>query len=174
MEWPQNLMTFLGILLDGIYHILSVPEDKRVKTLNMLMQIVHKKKATVKELQQLAGVLNFLNRAIVPRRPFTRRMYSKFSGIIDQNGNKIVNTKLKQHHHIRLDMEFKEDCRIWIKFLSENNNKGICRPFVDVEDRSHTSITLDFYTDTAKGLAQGGLWKTLVLCQMGEKFYQRQ
>ena len=65
-EWPQNLMTFLGILLDGIYHLLAVPEDKRVKTLNLLTDIVHKKKATVCNLQQLAGVLNFLNRAIVP------------------------------------------------------------------------------------------------------------
>ena len=77
-------------------------------------------------------------------------MYAKFSGIIDLNGNKIVNTKLKQHHHLRLDAEFKEDCRVWIGFLTENDNWGICRPFIDIDDISHTSVTLDFFTDAAK------------------------
>ena len=119
----------------------------------MLQSMLHRKKATVKELQSLAGFLNFLNHAITPGHTFTRRMYSKFSGLVDANGNKIQHSTLKPHRHVRLDGEFKVDCLVWTKFL-ESSERGICRPFVDVN--SWTSVeTLDFYTDAAKGKLLG-------------------
>ena len=75
-EWPDSLMTFLGILLDGRQRILAIPEEKRIKALNTLQNLVGHKKGTVKELQSLAGLFNFLNKAIMPGRAFTRRVYS--------------------------------------------------------------------------------------------------
>ena len=113
-EWATSRIMFLGILLDGKNHRLCLPIDKRVKALNMVQNIKGKKKATVKELQILCGVLNFLNKAIVLGHPFTRRMYAKYSkkSLRTRNG-----TALKQYHHVNLDVEFRNDCRVWEIFL---------------------------------------------------------
>ena len=77
-EWATSRIIFLGILIDGVGHVLSIPEEKRIRAVKMLQYFIQKRKAKVKEMQKLAGFLNFLNRAIVPGRAFTRRMYAKF------------------------------------------------------------------------------------------------
>ena len=154
------IIIFLGILLDGHFHVLAVPEEKRLAALHKLQDMLHKKAATVQELQGLAGLLNFLNRAIVPGHAFTRRMYAKFSNILDRNRNKITSSKLKLHHHIRLDSEFKADCEVWSSFLSQqdDNKQTLCHSFVDLDCSLHAD-TLQFFTDAAKGelLGMGGV-----------------
>ena len=120
-EWAEPNITFLGMLLDGKNHTISIPLEKRTETLQMVHLFCDKKKATVKELQKLAGHLNFINRAVVPGCAFTRRMYAKFAGPL---------STLKPYHHIRLDSEFKADCRIWISFLTELDS--VVRPFIDL------------------------------------------
>ena len=77
-EWGSPIITFLGFLLDGSR--LSVPfrRKRELKAVNALNWVLGRKKATIKELQQLAGLLNCLNQAIFPGRAFTRRMYFKF------------------------------------------------------------------------------------------------
>ena len=148
------MMIFLGILLDVRHYLLVIPEEKGLQAINILQSLMDRKKATVKELQRIAGLLNFFNRAIVPGQAFTRRMYAKFSGFVDKNGNKVRHAILKQHHHVWLDAEFKADCLIWLQFLM-GYNKGICQLFIDARDNCHTSETLDFYTDAAKGFSLG-------------------
>ena len=87
------------------------------------MYFINKKKATVKQLQSLAGVLNFLNRAIHPGHVFTRRMYAKFSHVVKIDNNPNANPeitlkfKLKQFHHVNLDAEFHRDCQTWLNIL---------------------------------------------------------
>ena len=71
-EWANTIVMFLGILLDRKYQVLAIPEDKRLRALNSLELMLSKKKSTVRDLQALAGLLNFLNKAIIPRRAFTR------------------------------------------------------------------------------------------------------
>ena len=125
-EWGSTKMVFLGILLDGEMHILLIPKEKRLRAVNMLSTLIDKKKSTVKDLQRLAGYLNFLNRAIFPGRAFTRRMYAKFTSTVKDK-------KLKAYHHIRLDSEFKSDWRRrqsewfadrgWIYLLQEMQRK---------------------------------------------------
>ena len=60
---------------------ITVPEEKAI---NLLEEFADPSitKATVKQLQQLCGFLNFLCRAIVPGHAFTRRMYAKYSNIV--------------------------------------------------------------------------------------------
>lgn len=65
-EWADTQVIFLGMLLDGTNHTLSIDENRRLLVLDLIQVYMDKKKATVKQLQQLAGHLNFLNRAIVP------------------------------------------------------------------------------------------------------------
>ena len=115
--------------MDGKRHLLAVPEQKITKAINIISRILSKKKATVKELQSMTGLLNFLNRAIVPGRAFTRRMYAKFS-LTDQNGN-----PLKHYHHVKVNQELKSDCKVWLNFLTnarDNSNTSLCCPFIDM------------------------------------------
>ena len=63
--------------------MLAVPEEKRQATLNLLQRFQQKKKATVHDLQSLAGLLNCLNKAIHLGQAFTRLMYAKFTNIVD-------------------------------------------------------------------------------------------
>ena len=104
----------------------------------------------MKEIQSLAGLLNFLHRAIVLGCAFTRRMYSKFSGATVQN--------MKDYHHLRLDGEFKWDCQVWTEFLGQGR-LSVCRPFIDLDTSLNAEI-LDLYTDAAKGenLGMGGVF----------------
>ena len=110
----------------------------------MIVQILSKKKATVKELQHLCGYLNFLTRAIFPGCVFTCRMYAKFAGVTYSNlkpsTQKVVeansvprsNKQLKPHHHIHLDEEFKLDCKVWLEFLDMKSASVVNWPMIDV------------------------------------------
>ena len=97
-EWGSTTVIFLGNLLDGQKLYISIPLDKKDKALHLLNDFTGKKKPTVKNLQVLAGYLNFLSRAIFAGRAFTRRIYAKYASTKEK--------KLKQHHHISLDKEF--------------------------------------------------------------------
>ena len=98
--WAEPLMTFLGMLLNGRHLTISIPAEKITKTISWLKTILNKRKITIKTVQTITGLLNFLNHAVVPGRTFTRRMYDKL---------KIRNSKgeiLKPHHHITVDADF--------------------------------------------------------------------
>ena len=64
-----------------------------------------------------------MNKAIPPSRAFTRRMYAKFSGTEFE--------VLKKYHHVKLDNEFKEDCKVWLEFLTKHKIEEFSRPFLD-------------------------------------------
>ena len=81
----------------------------------------------------------------MPGRAFTRRMYAKF---------KVVKDKLKPHHHITLDREFEEDCRMWLEFLDNNEHRSISRPFLDL-DKTVNANVLRFYTDATANFSLG-------------------
>ena len=147
-EYATSQIVFLGIILDGVRHLLIIPEEKKLKALNQILWVESKSKSTVHCLQQLAGILNFLHKAIVPGRVFTRRMYAKFSHIMDHKGKLLVGSKLKPYHHVKLDREFRDDCEVWKFFLNNSTSSLLCRPFVDVEAMSYAT-ELGFTSDAA-------------------------
>ena len=126
-EWGSTMVIFLGILLNCEAMTLCIPIEKRDNALKLLNDLTGKKKATVKQLQVLTGYLNFLTKAIFPGRAFTRRIYAKYSQI--EQGK-----VLKQHHHMRLDAEFRNDCEIWRIFLTHYEDNAVCRPMVDLQE----------------------------------------
>ena len=113
-----------------------------------MLTLLDKCKATVKELQVLSGYLNFLCKVIFSGRAFVRRMYAKLSSVLNKGGalSRAVEFKLRQHHHVRLDREFKDNCRTWLDFLNGNLDEVVCRP-----------IEICFYSDasTSKDLSFG-------------------
>ena len=149
-EWPQPILTFLGTLLNGVSKTLSIPMDKIQKTRQMLRTAIQAKKVTIKFVQQITGMLNFLNRAIVPGRAFTRGMYAKLK-IHKSDGS-----LLQQHHHVHLNTEFIQDCWIWLHFLDQAamHQAGVCRPFVDFAEH-RIADDLFFFTDASKNREYG-------------------
>ena len=79
--WASMLVVFLGILLDGDRKLLALPLEKIDKAIYQLKMLLTKKKITVQDVQSLVGLLNFMGRAVVPGRAFTRRMYAKITSI---------------------------------------------------------------------------------------------
>ena len=145
-EWASSQMIFLGILLNGETMTLGIPVEKRDKAKVMIAHFIDKSKATVRELQVLCGYLNFLSKAIYPGRAFTRRMYSKYSfATWQRQGNTGV---LKQYHHVRLDAEFKFDCKVWGQFLNMSNEVVVNRPMLDRWSYV-TTQELCFYSDAS-------------------------
>ena len=129
----------------------------------MIEKLLVKGKATVKELQQLCGYLNFLTQAIFPGRMFTCRMYSKYSNIAKLPGLKChrhvipiqSKPRLRQHHHICLDKEFRLDCEVWQHFLNINSATVINRPMIDLTEPPQSAAELFFYSDASASEALG-------------------
>ena len=111
-----------------------------------------KKKAMVKDLQKLSGYLNFISKVVFPGRTFTRHMYAKFSEVINLDGTpkNSYQYKLKQYHHVKLDQEFKLDCKVWLEFLDGGDMQMIVnRPMVDLLGQLETSEDIRFYSDAS-------------------------
>ena len=147
------MITFLGILLDGYHLILALPLEKKETAIELLLQIKSRRKTTVKELQKLCGLLNFVSHAVFPGRTFTRRMYLKFAGVINVGSatdtKQQFTSKLKQYHHVSLDAEFRSDCEIWLQFLQGDLQKVVNRPMVDLLGTLSTSEQVGFYSDAS-------------------------
>ena len=102
-----------------------------------------------------AVFLNFLNKAIPPGRVFTRRMYSKFANLPNSGRYpQLVFDKLKQHHHIRLDQEFKADCQVWLAFLTSDLKLVVNRPMLDLKE-SVQATDVEYYSDASGGKEMG-------------------
>ena len=168
-EWAATNMIFLGLLLNGRTYSLSIPFDKKERARQMINFAMDKKKVTIRFIQRLTGTLNFLNRAIVPGRTFTRCMYDK----IKTKGNNGL--PLKQYHHVNLGVDVLRDCAIWKTFLDgvDSMPMQMCRPFMDLSTTC-SSIELDFYTDASlnRKLGYGGVFdkKFWIIGKWGEKF----
>lgn len=151
-EWATTRLVFLGILLDCRFMKLAVPQEKRIKAIKMLENMLDAKKVKVGKLQTLCGYLNFLNKAIYPGRAFTRRMYAKFSDMVDvkrETDNKRCDFKWKKHHHVRLVKEFKFDYTVWLHFLAENDGRwAINQSMVDIEN-SIKVMDISFFSDAS-------------------------
>lgn len=145
-EWASPIIVFLGLLINTITRTIAIPQDKVNKAVDLIEEILSSKKVKVIQIQSIAGTLNFMCKAIVPGRAFVRRLYYKIAG-------------LKQHHHVRVGTEIKEDLNMWLSLLKMGQT--VCRPFMDFS-KVLMADELYFYTDASlaadKGI--GGVFKS--------------
>ena len=136
--WGTTRLVFLGLLIDTVHQLVLLPKEKIAHGQQILNDMLNRKskKTTVHELQKLVGFLNFLGRAIVPGRVFTRRMYSYTSS-----------PSLKPHHHIKINNELRGDLLMWQSFL--HHPSVFARPFLDF-DSELTADVLSMYSDLSK------------------------
>jgi hypothetical protein len=106
---PTQKITFLGVDIDTSTSTLSLGKDKLEKVKNELNKFVSKKRASKRQLQRLAGLLNWACQVVRGGSFFMRR-------ILDT-----IKPLQQQHHKAQLGKEFKRDLGWWLTFLDMFN-----------------------------------------------------
>ena len=72
---PTQCLIFLGVLIDTISQSLSLPHDKLVALLELLLSFQHRCRASKRQLQRLGGKLNWACRVVYVGLNFLRRIW---------------------------------------------------------------------------------------------------
>ena len=141
VEAPTTCLTFLGIQVDSVSMTLSLPGGKVADLGTLLDSFADKQHATRKQLQSLAGKLNWAAQVIRGGRTFLRRLFNAIDCIASPR------------HKIRLDEDFHSDLAWWREYLSVFNGRQIETPL----SRPEVAIEIDSCTD-ASGIAHETDW----------------
>ena len=118
--------------------VVRIPKDKIEELVGKIKFILTKQKVTLRQMQSLIGSLNFCCRAIIPGRPFCRRLISATCGLT------------KPYHHLRITRPIHLDLRMWLTFFQDHNGVSA---FHDRFWVSNEDVCL--FTDSAAGPGLG-------------------
>ena len=137
-EGPTTKLTFIGLELDSQDMVVRLPQEKVNEIRAMLKTMLNKSRCTLKGMQSLIGILNFACRAIIPGRPFCRRLINSICGLT------------KPHHHLRVNKGIKQDLMMWDTFFTNFNGIQVFhdRFWISNED-------CQLFTDSAAGQGLG-------------------
>ncbi|XP_062585901.1 uncharacterized protein LOC134247580 [Saccostrea cucullata] len=131
-EGPKSVLIFLGIEIDTDKMVIRIPEEKIINLEKSVLDMLPKK-VTLRELQSLAGSLNFCAKAIPSARAFNRRFCDAMCGINYPS------------HFIRVTKEMKSDLLVWLDSIHCRFNGSL--NFMTVNWLSNDQLHL--YTDSA-------------------------
>ncbi len=106
---PCQRVEFLGIVIDSVQGTLSLSDEKVVKLKYKLNQFDNKVRATKRQLQSLAGSLNWACQAVQGGRFFLRRILDNIDHLKNAS------------HKCKLTCGFKSDLKWWNSFLKVFN-----------------------------------------------------
>ncbi|XP_053395182.1 uncharacterized protein LOC123542500 isoform X1 [Mercenaria mercenaria] len=129
---PCTTICFVGIELDSVAMEKRLPLSKLQKIRVALDTFQNRRRATLKELQSLIGLLSYACSVVTPGRTFLRRLIDLTLGL------------KKPHHKRRLTKEARADLKAWSIFVEHFNGK--CLFF---SDRWVDSTVLCLYTDSS-------------------------
>ena len=98
-----------------MYRTIGVPEDKRVKCLNLVQSLIaahNRRSIMVKEVQKMVGSLNFICQALPAGRPFLCNLY--------RLTKTAAGIKCKPGHRRRISAETVRDLEVFVHFLSKS------------------------------------------------------
>ena len=122
VEGPATKITFLGIVIDSVSFTLELPKGKLDEFYVMLTQFASRKRASLRQLQQLAGRLNWACQVVKGGRSYLRR-------ILD-----IIKPLKLSHHKAVLPPSFFADIHWWLQFLPVFNGTCIALKYAPVND----------------------------------------
>ena len=125
---PTQSLTYLGIEINSVSRQLILPDSKIQEIKSALQAASQRSKMTKREMQSLAGKLNFAARVVYGGRTFLRR-------IIDS-----INTLKRPHHHKRITQSMRKDLQWWIDFMDSFNGVTF---FVDSEPTQIEQFSTD-------------------------------
>lgn len=110
---PCTRLTFLGIEIDSIEMCLCLPDAKLHQVRQELARFQGRKRASKKQLQSLAGKLNFCASVVYGGRVYSRR-------IIDT-----INMLKASDHKIKLSGGIRADITWWQNFMASFNGRSM-------------------------------------------------
>lgn len=113
---PAQQQKFVGVLIDSVLMEARLDPEKLQQTRAKLAAFQHKQSATTKEVQSLAGLLNWVCKVVYGGRTFLRRILDTIAG-----GG-------PSHHHVRLGQAFHRDIKWWLHSLATFNGKALILP----------------------------------------------
>nr|XP_008117750.1 PREDICTED: uncharacterized protein LOC103280454 [Anolis carolinensis] len=145
-EGPATVLTFLGIEIDTVAHSCRLPLDKLENLKGKLSSFLGRRKATLREFQELMGHLNFACRVVAPGRAFLRRLCEATCGIT------------KPHHRIAISRGIRDDLITWAEFLYSYNGVSFWRH--DLQLRDALKVSSDASGSVGFGVYFNGQWCT--------------
>ena len=98
----------MGINVDVVSGVISIPQDKCLQILDMCRIFIHKKHVTRRQLQSLLGKLLYLHRCVTASRSFV---------------NRLLNNLRASPHRVTMTEEMRKDLSWFIQFLVRFNGK---------------------------------------------------
>ena len=93
---PATRMTFLGLQVDSILFTLTIPQEKLLEIREECGRWKEKAMATLKEVQTLAGLLNFASRCVKSGRVYLSRILNFLREFKGKNQARVVPIETKQ------------------------------------------------------------------------------
>ena len=112
-EGPTTKLVFLGLELDSEEMVVRIPLSKLEEIKLKINKFLTHKKCTLRQMQSLIGSLNFACRAILPGRPFCRRLINATCGLT------------QPHHYLRITGGMRKDLELWLQFFREFNGVSV-------------------------------------------------
>ena len=108
---PSQCITFLGIQIDSCTATLSLPQEKVTQLLQLLTNFSKRSRASCRQLQQLAGKLNWAAHVVNGGRVYLQR-------VLD-----LIRPLKHNNHKVHLTTQVRQDIEWWIQFLPVFNSK---------------------------------------------------
>ena len=112
VEGPQRILTFLGVNIDTVHCHLELPRDKLDDFHKVIKEALACKRMSLRQLQVLAGKLNWASAVVRGGRSYLRRVLDAM--------RPLRNT----HHKALIPPPMKEDLEWWDRFLHLFNGKS--------------------------------------------------
>ena len=135
---PCTKITFLGIEIDSLEMCLRLPDEKLHQVRQELARFQGRKRASKKQLQSLAGKLNFCASVVYGGRVYSRR-------IIDT-----INMLKASDHKIKLSGGIRADITWWQSFMASFNGRSLL-----LDHQPITSVFTDSCDVAAGGTFEG-------------------
>ena len=126
VEGPSQCLTFLGIQLDTVHMTLSLSDNRLRELRSELSLFSNLEKVSKRQLQSLAGKLNWATQCIYGGRCYLRR-------IIDR-----INSLRYAWHRTRLTKGIREDISWWLHFMDRFNGSVLM-----VDSRPAAALSID-------------------------------
>ena len=146
-EGPTTRLVYLGVLLDSIAMTASLSAERLLELSQLLDTWQGKATASVRELQSLAGVLNWACRVVRPGRAFLRRIIAHTASLTDH------------HRQTPIPLSVRLDIAWWQDFMPQWNGVSLMyerewseAPLVETEtDACNTGYGARYGTHWIKG-----------------------
>ena len=150
MLGPTQLLEYLGLLIDMLNQCVGIPEKKRLSCLAAVQSLLDYKlnrvTITIREIQQVAGKLNFICQALPVDKPFLHDLYALTRGTPSKPA--------KQGHHRWITTSVFSDMLMFKQFLQETAHLSVKTvPFLIKLDIDNDQLEL--YSDSAGAADKG-------------------